>query len=150
MKKKKPQIVDIYNTLNNHGQAQLLSYAEYLYSRDENRNVEEESIQTPKKVDVPENESVVAAIRRLSDSYYMLKRSTLLNTSSMLMAQHVMQGRTAIDVIKDLEGCFAKEYSQYCEKMGIATKVDESKNSDTNDKLLRQGSTEHTQDKKNE
>ena len=131
MKKNQRRILELYDTLNTQGQSQLQSYAEYLCAQPENRDIEKESTQQPKFISAPESESVIAAIRRLSNSYFMLERSTLLNTTSIFMAQHVMQGRSAIDVIKDLEINFATEYTKYCEVRNGETEDRESTESTT-------------------
>jgi hypothetical protein len=57
-------------------------------------------------------ETVVAAIRRLSASYPMLDRRRLLNTTSSLMAQHILQGRAAAEVIDQLEQAFLEHYRE--------------------------------------
>jgi hypothetical protein len=41
----------------------------------------------------PSQESVVAAIKRLSKTYEMLDRGPMLNETSALMSAHVLQGR---------------------------------------------------------
>lgn len=42
----------------------------------------------------------------------MLDRSKLLNETSALMAQHVMQGRSAVEVIDELEVVFQTHYEK--------------------------------------
>ena len=59
---------------------------------------------------------MVAAIRRLSASYYMLDRRFLLHEASGLMAAHVMQGRSAESVIDELETLFAETYKRFREQ----------------------------------
>lgn len=65
----------------------------------------------------PEEESVVAAIKRLSESYHMLERSALLTETSSLMTAHVMHGRTADEVIDDLEALFQRHYEELVAKL---------------------------------
>lgn len=85
----------------------LYAFAEFLVSR---RGPVSELPREPLLVERPARESVVAAIRRLSTSYPMLDRSILLNQTSALMSQHVMEGRPAPSVIDDLEALFAEEF----------------------------------------
>ena len=63
----------------------------------------------------PEAESVVAAIRRLSASYFMLERRDMLNETAALMSAHVLQGRPAPKVVEELEALFEARYQQYRE-----------------------------------
>ena len=50
--------------------------------------------------------------KRLSSTYHMLDDPRLLNEASVLMSQHVMQGREAEHVIDDLQVLFNKFYEQ--------------------------------------
>ncbi len=89
----------------------LLEFAEFLASREESEPVVE--ITTPVIQARPEEESVVKAIRRLSESYPMLEKSVLLNETSKLMSQHVMQGVKAIEIIDQIEVFFVEQYQLY-------------------------------------
>ena len=95
----------------------LLDFAEFLSSKSQSSpdtKIEEPVIQAR-----PDEESVVKAIRRLSNSYPMLDKSRLLNQTSMLMSQHMMQGKEAIEIIDQLEAFFADQYQLYLtEKQG--------------------------------
>jgi len=68
---------------------------------------------TPLDVPRPEKESVIKAIQRLSATYPMLDRSKMLNETSVLMTQHVMQGRDAVEVIDELEILFRQHYEKF-------------------------------------
>ena len=59
----------------------------------------------------PEDESVIAAIRRLTQTYPMLDRNTVFNEASSLMARHVMQGETREQTIDRLEALFQSRYA---------------------------------------
>ena len=107
--KQKPEkrLIEIYQDLPDDAQKQLIDYAEYLAERHpkpEPQNLE--IVEIPR----PDEESVVAAIKRLSKSYHMIDRSKMLHETSGLMAQHVMQGRDAVEVIDDLEALFQRFY----------------------------------------
>ncbi len=90
-------------------QATLLAFAEFLHTRS--------ALEAPppprlQPIPRPEQESVIAAIKRLSQTYPMLDKATLFNDTSQLMTQHVMQGRPAKEVIDDLEKLFQQHYAQ--------------------------------------
>lgn len=60
----------------------------------------------------PADESVVAAIKRLTRSYPAAGRRRLMGPASMLMAQHALQGRVVAEVIDELEVLFARHHEQ--------------------------------------
>lgn len=90
----------------------LLEYAEFLAAR---YNGPKE-ITTPLNIPRPPEESVIKAIRRLSATYPMLDRSKMLNETSSLMTQHVLQGRAAAEVIDELESMFKRHYEKLGQK----------------------------------
>lgn len=131
MNKNERRLLELYNELDQQGQTMLQNYAEFLRAQAGNTTSGVKAKQRPKQIPAPENETVIAALKRLSESYYMLDRSKLLDSSSMLMAQHVMQGRDAADVIKELEADFVAKYEQYCEAIGTGGSADGVDNADT-------------------
>ena len=58
----------------------------------------------------PADESVVAAIRRLTRVYPAAERRRLMGPVSMLMAEHALQGRAAVEVIDELEVVFERQH----------------------------------------
>lgn len=84
----------------------VLAFAEFLTQRAEPVR------EMPPPVDIPrpDQESVVKAIKRLAATYPMLDRAKMLNETSILMTQHVMQGRDAVEVIDELEILFRRHY----------------------------------------
>jgi hypothetical protein len=75
-----------------------------------------EPIPEPRPIERPESEKVVAAIKRLSQTYFMLDKTRMLGHTSGLMTQHIMVGRDAREVIDELEALFRKEYEALLEK----------------------------------
>lgn len=103
------RLLKIFQGLSEQDQKTLLDLAEFLQSR---VTEEVQQIPEPQFVPRPRGESVVKAIRRLSKSYYMLDKPIMLNETSTLMAQHVMQGRPAEEVIDELERLFEDQYQK--------------------------------------
>jgi len=101
------ELLRLFKGLSETQQETLLSFARFLASEidDTPQALPEPDIQ-PR----PEGESVVKAMKRLSATYHMLDKSKLLNETSALMAQHVMQGRPASEVIDELELVFETHY----------------------------------------
>jgi hypothetical protein len=55
---------------------------------------------------------VVAAMKRLRETYHMLDHSKMLHEASGLMAQHLVQGRPAPEVIDELEQMFLRYFEK--------------------------------------
>lgn len=108
------RLLRIFDELPKEQRQMLLEFAEFLSQRrgQQEQQVAEEP-REPLKQERPEQESVVAAIRRLKESYYMLDRSELLTETASLMTAHVMQGQPAAEVIDQLEVLFEQHYESY-------------------------------------
>ena len=102
------RLLGLFRSFSESKQAGLLDYAEFLMSR----GLPEAELvsQTPLAVARPTQESVVKAIKRLRETYPMLDRAKLINETAALMSQHLVQGRTAVEVIDDLEALFLRHY----------------------------------------
>jgi len=98
----------IFRQLGREQQQTLLAFAEFLYSR----NVSELPSTVPKLKPRPPNESVVAAIKRLAQSYPMLDKAIMLNETSRLMTEHILHGRDKIEIIDELEVVFLRHYEK--------------------------------------
>ena len=100
----------MFRRLSEDKQVSLLHYAEFLDLK---------AAETPKQIEQPTfveakpGETVVGALKRLSASYFMLDKSTMLNETSSIMAQHIMQGREKAEVIEELENLFIVHYEKY-------------------------------------
>lgn len=96
----------------------LLEFAEFLLMRHGVTGLEPvmstAAAEIPKPVDIPRpvEESVVRAVKRLRATYPMLDARKLLNQTSELMTQHLVQGREAIEVIEELEIMFRSSYEK--------------------------------------
>jgi len=111
-KKKSPEkrLQNLFNKLPDDEQRMLLEFAEFLASRVPSQT---QTVQAPVPHVRPEKESVIRAVRRLSATYPMLDKAKMLNQTSALVAQHVMQGRAAVEVIDELEAIFKDHYDRY-------------------------------------
>jgi hypothetical protein len=91
----------------------LLQYAEFLADRGEQRDAPETRVPVePRDIPRPRQETVIAAIRRLTETYPMLPKGLLLHDTADLMSAHVLQGREAAVVIDELESVFRRHYEQ--------------------------------------
>lgn len=91
----------------------LLAFADFLAQRARPDKAAETTPREPLALPRPDRESVVGAIKRLSLTYDMLERASLLNETSSLMSAHVLQGRDATRVIDELEALFERHYQDY-------------------------------------
>jgi len=115
-------LFDTLEKLSPADQSAVCSFAEFLLSRSSAFTVTSPQdvampaveppaeIPEPEHIPAPENERVVAAIKRLSKTYHMLGKNKMLGVTSDLMTQHVLHGREASDVIAELERVFQEEY----------------------------------------
>lgn len=74
-------------------------------------------IPQPQYIERPDNERVVDAIKRLSATYPMLEKKKLLDKASTLVAQHVMFGKPASEVIDEIEKLFVEAYDKFVSEM---------------------------------
>jgi len=103
-------LLAVFRDLDKQQQTSLLSYAEFLRQQAE---PQAPILEQPHDIPASANESVVAALRRLSKSYFMLEEKNLLNAATNPMSQHVIQGRDAMEVINELEQLFKEGYDAY-------------------------------------
>jgi hypothetical protein len=102
------RLLEILETLPPEQAQALLDYAEFLCER----YAVAPGITEPLPIERPPEESVVRAIKRLRTTYPMLDPAKLLNETSMLVSQHVTQGRGAVEVIDELEVLFRSHYER--------------------------------------
>lgn len=114
MSKGDKELLKIYNQLDEAAQTSLLDYASFLI---EKYPVAQQQSTEPENIPRPEAETVIAAIKRLSATYPMLKDPSLFHETSSLMTQHIMQGRDASMIIDELEGIFREQYNAFKEKI---------------------------------
>jgi hypothetical protein len=117
MSRLEDQVLALFRALPAGDQATLLAFAEFLRSRAGAvaAPVAPEApapVPEPETIARPEQESVVKAVKRLSRTYPMLDKSKILNETSALVAQHVIQGRDAVEVIDELEVVFRRFYQE--------------------------------------
>jgi len=103
------RLLRLFGALGPEDKASLTVFAEFLAHRSRQEPPATEPVR-PRDIPRPSRESVVAAIKRLSQTYFMLDRSAMLDQTSALMTAHVIQGRPAEQVIDDLEDLFSEQY----------------------------------------
>jgi len=118
------QLLDLFNNLSEQDAHSLLRFAQFLAGQETSITstpvvvaAEDETITPvipePEKIPRPAEERVVDALKRLSATYPMLDKKKLLDKASELVAQHVMFGKPAKQVIDEVETIFAAAYEKY-------------------------------------
>ncbi len=121
------RLLELFEALAPAERDSLLAFAEFLQTR---RSAignpgavavqAAKKVERPKPLDIPrpETESVVAALKRLTTTYPMLDKSKLLNDTSGLVTQHIMQGRPQVEVVDELEAIFSRHYQIWYDESG--------------------------------
>jgi hypothetical protein len=114
---KREALFSLLEGLSAADQSAVISFAEFLSSRGGSLPVSAPSepelpveIPEPENIPRPREEKVVAAVKRLSKTYFMLDKKAMLGETSDLVTQHVIQGRDVVDVIDELEALFIQKY----------------------------------------
>ncbi len=109
MDQREKRLLKSFAALADAQQQALLDYAEFL--RERHAPEQAAPAAEPVAIPRPQQESVVAAIKRLRATYPMVDSGALLNEASSLMAQHLLQGRAGPEVIDELEELFAQSFA---------------------------------------
>lgn len=108
MKSDERKLLQIFEQLAPEQQDRLIEFAEFLAVNDGGRD--DASAVEPRTIPRPTDETVAMAIRRLVNTYPMLDRRRLMAEASQSLAEHALRGRTAHEVIDELEVVFATHY----------------------------------------
>lgn len=122
-KQSETKLLNQFQDLPEEAQKSLLDFCDFLSAQNP---VTDKEIPLPKDISRPNDESVVLAMRRLSDTYFMLNKDNLLHEASGLMSQHILQGREALEVIDELEVLFKKFYDELLEESSEVNPLDDS------------------------
>ena len=109
------KLLRLFRQLTETDRSAVLNFAAFLAERstgDENAPDEDVVSATPQAIPRPEQETVIAAMRRLTATYPMVEKDELLHEASSLMSAHVMQGKAAVEVIDELEIVFRRHFER--------------------------------------
>lgn len=104
------RLLERFNALPPAVQDGLLDYLDYLHGKYQQERTRESSRRVA--IARPRQETVVGAMRRLRNTYPGLDMDSILHRASALMSEHVVGGRSASDVIDDLEELFRRKHEQ--------------------------------------
>lgn len=124
MKSNIEEIRIILEQLNHTHLHSILLFARFLLNQqqnissdtvNDNRNNKPVQPESIKDIHPPKDEKVVAAIKRLSASYYMLDKKKILDKAAKIVSDHMLNGKSREDAIDEMEDLFAKHYDLYCQ-----------------------------------
>lgn len=121
------KLIQYFSVLSDRHKELVLEFMEFLGSKYPNTSQFESPVEVknepekiiepafiePVLIARPESESVIAAIKRLSQSYPMLNKEKLFDKTSTLMTAHIMQGRDVVEVIDEIELVFKDQYEDH-------------------------------------
>jgi hypothetical protein len=110
------RLVSIFRSLSEPRQQALLEYAEFLAGK-EGAEIAAAPPTEPLAIPRPEQENVVKAIQRLTQTYPMLERNQVFHEASAQMTRHLIHGVPAIEVIDELEQIFARRYQAHLDAL---------------------------------
>ncbi|MBZ0106642.1 MAG: hypothetical protein K8H84_13580 [Sulfuricella denitrificans] len=116
LKPEEQKLLKLFRALDRVKQQSATSFMEFLLSQ--GGGVAENKPLQPDNIPRPDKESVVKAIKRMRATYHMLDQNKLFNETSQHMTSHLLHGKSATDVIDELEIMFARHYQLYLEEMG--------------------------------
>lgn len=113
MNKIEKKLITIFADLDKDDQNSLAAFAEFLLdkAKKEGRYQLEEQIIV--EISRPKEEKVVAAIKRLSATYPMLPKDSLMNQTASLMSEHILKGRAAVEIVDELEILFKNRFDEH-------------------------------------
>ena len=114
--KRRKLLLAAFERLPGPEQEQLIAFAEFLAQR--SAPEEPASSAEPAEMPRPAEESVIAAVRRLSRTYHMLDKGVMLHETAALVSAHLTQGRPAEEVIDELEDLVGTRYRDHLGKSG--------------------------------
>jgi hypothetical protein len=112
------RLLGLFARLGEADRRSLLDFAEFLAGRADAGKAPEggEPPREPLEIPRPAKESVVAAMKRLRQTYPMVDPDHLLDEASGLMSAHLLGGRPAKEVIDELEVLFERHFRRLVEE----------------------------------
>ena len=114
-------MLSVFEQLSAADRAAVRSFAEFLLHQARRAPATRAApavVPEPEPIPRPDNEKVVAAVKRLSKTYFMLDKTKMLAVTSELVIQHIVQGRDAAEVIDELQRVFETHYRELKQSEG--------------------------------
>ncbi|HCF74145.1 MAG: Crp/Fnr family transcriptional regulator [Proteobacteria bacterium] len=108
--KDEAKLLESFRSMSPRARHSLADFASFLAIQEP--GAVEEIGRDPIPLPRPENESVIAAIRRLARTYPMLDKDSVFSTAASLLTQQVMGQREHKEAIDELEEVFRSRYEE--------------------------------------
>ena len=112
MNKNEKKLINNYNALDSAERDMLISFSDFLAQRSEKFY----RIEEPVKISRPPEETIIAAIKRMSATYPMLDKGKMLSDVSEKMTAHLIHGQDLALVIDETEDYFKQQYEKYVQE----------------------------------
>ena len=114
-KSEQRRLLSVFDKLDPSARAMLLAFAEFLGQRQTTPDTipaDDATPPQPKSIERPVKESVVKAIRRLSETYYMLERERLLEDSNFPAVAYLFTGFAPRRFLRPMRRATAIEFAR--------------------------------------
>lgn len=108
------RLLTAFRNLSEARQQALLDYAEFLAGKENSEAAVVPPVE-PLPIPRPDQENVVKAIQRLTQTYPMLDRNQIFHEASAQMTRHLIHGVAAEDAIDELERIYERHYRLHIE-----------------------------------
>ena len=108
LSKERKRLLAVFEQLDRGHRDSLVAFADFLHAR-QPPVVE---VVAAKPIPRPDEESVVAAIRRLRETYPSVDTKELFDAVAACMSGHLLRGRPAVEVIDELEELFGNAHQK--------------------------------------
>ena len=110
--KEQRELLSLFKQLDQAEQQVLTRYARFLLA-DSGVVTSVASLQQPRGLTRPESETVMKALKRLSENYFMLDKDSLLHSCAGKVSDHLLHKRDSDKVIDEIEEIFNGHYESY-------------------------------------
>ena len=100
-------LIDLYESMDEKRKLSLCDFADFLFAKS---GPVLKEVPPPEKVERPQTETVVGAVKRLKGKYFMIESMTVFSAASVLMTDHMVKGRDVVEVIDEMEILFEDAY----------------------------------------
>jgi len=107
--KSSTELAELYDAMDDEHKRSLCDFADYLYAQAAPVSRE---IPPPADIPRPESETVVGAVKRLKEKYFMVESMAVFSEASALMTDHMVKGRDLVEVIDEMEQLFERAYNK--------------------------------------
>lgn len=103
------ELAKLYDAMDDERKRSLSDFADFLYAQGGPVSRE---VPPPADIPRPDTETVVGAVKRLKETYFMIDSMAVFSEASSLMTDHMVKGRDLEEVIDEMEQVFERAYNK--------------------------------------